>query len=99
MDDQVCEKFCDFYKPGRKEKTRCGSYEFIRRNLTMRELKRAAETADRNPDRSADASIRELACQECGFMEDGCDFRAGLDSPPCGGYAIVSYLLKQSATA
>jgi hypothetical protein len=99
MESLICEKFCDFYKPGREEREKCGTFEFLRRNLTLRELKRASEETPKGPDRSADTAIKDMACSGCGFLPDGCDFRAGSGDTPCGGYAIVNHLLKNAGNA
>lgn len=91
--DIICRGFCSFYRGGREELT-CGSYRFLVGNLTLTELKVLASGAGKQPDLSADEEICSLVCNLCDFLTDGCDFRAGLDSPPCGGYTIVEALLK-----
>jgi hypothetical protein len=35
-----------------------------------------------------------MVCEQCDFLADGCDFRQGLDSPPCGGYTVIEHLLR-----
>jgi RNase P subunit RPR2 len=94
MKSEVCKKFCSFYKPGKKEDMKCGSYDFLERNLTAREIKRLVRRISTEYDLSEDSSIRNLVCSKCEYLKDGCDFRQGLDSPPCGGYKIVEHLLK-----
>jgi hypothetical protein len=89
----VCVKFCKFYKAERSEPEKCGSYEFLMKNLTLQELKSASVAAPIKADTSTDSSIKDMVCSVCNFRVDGCDFRDGLDSPPCGGYNIVSHLL------
>ncbi len=96
MEANVCEKFCRFYKPEQNEPEKCGSYEFLRKNLTKREIVRAADAAPAKPDFSSDDTISEMVCAECAFRVDGCDYRDGVNSTPCGGYAIVSHLLRNS---
>lgn len=95
MESLVCKEFCSFYKPG-KEEMQCGSMRFLNKHMTPHELQLAARFAPKKFDRSTDDSIRELVCAKCDFLVDGCDFRDGLDSPPCGGYPVVEHLLKQS---
>jgi len=94
MKGQLCKKFCSFYKPGEKEELKCGSFEFLERNLTTRELGRVIRRISTDYDLSRDTSIRSMVCAKCEYSKDGCDFRQGLDSPPCGGYKIVEHLLK-----
>jgi hypothetical protein len=93
METLLCKKFCSFYKPG-KEETKCGSYEFLERNLTRRELKHFSGRFSARCDLSEDKSIKDMVCARCGFLEEDCDFRKGMDSPPCGGYTVVEHLLK-----
>ncbi len=91
----VCKRYCEFYKPGSKNNAdKCGSYNFIKRNLTPRELKNFIYDKKLKCDFSEDGVIYALACSGCNFLLDGCAFRAGLNSPPCGGYPIVENLLK-----
>jgi len=91
--DLICKRFCTFYKPGR-ELMGCGSYVFLRANLSPGELRRAAEETKPGYDLSEDESVRELLCERCEFASEGCDFHLGLASPPCGGYTIVKRLVK-----
>ncbi len=96
MDTQVCEKFCKSYKPGEKDRKKCASYEFLRANLTKMELRQASEAVPAKPDFSSDDTINSMVCSECGFLEGDCKYRQGTDPTPCGGYSIVSHLLKNS---
>lgn len=89
----ICKSFCNFYKPG-KEEIKCGSFSFLKRNLSYGELLSTARISSINPELSMDGTIKSLACLRCDFLQDGCDFRMGLSSPPCGGYVIIENLLK-----
>lgn len=93
----ICGRFCAFYKPGNKEEMMCGTFDFLARNLSPGELRRASDLAGPECTFSVDDKIRGLVCSRCEFAVDGCDFRAGLDSPPCGGYNIVEALLLEAA--
>lgn len=90
----ICSGFCTFYKEG-NEGLMCGTYHFLTRNLTPGELESAVKGTKLKPDFSHDREIKTLICGKCEFLIDGCDFRAGLDAPPCGGYAIIEWLLKK----
>jgi hypothetical protein len=94
--DIICKRFCTFYKSGKEELT-CGTYDFISRNLTPGELTSVVRGIPSLPDFSFDEKIRVLACGKCDFVADGCDFREGMDAPPCGGYAIAEWLMKEAA--
>jgi len=94
--DIICKRFCTFYRSGREELT-CGTYEFIYRNLSHGELESAIQGIPSPPDFTSDRKIKGLICEKCNFMTDGCDFREGLDAPPCGGYTIIEWLIKRTA--
>jgi hypothetical protein len=89
----ICRGFCKFYREG-KEELVCGTYDFLVRNLTAGELRSVIRNIPPEPDFSHDQEIRTLVCEKCDFVADGCDFREGLDAPPCGGYPIIVGLLK-----
>lgn len=93
----ICKKFCSFYKEG-KEDLCCGTYEFLKRNLTPVELRSIIELskAVEHPSAytfAADDDIKKLVCNNCDFLVDGCDFREDGSLPPCGGYIIIETLL------
>ncbi|GAB4418440.1 MAG: hypothetical protein OHK0032_14420 [Thermodesulfovibrionales bacterium] len=92
--DIICKGFCKFYKEG-KEELRCETYNLLSRRFSPEELKSMIQDVAAKPDRSFDREIRTLICEKCDFVVDGCDFRDGLDSPPCGGYAIIEGLIKK----
>ncbi len=96
MERVICQRFCAFYK-AEKEGMKCGTVEFLERNLTKAEIESSAGQA--RPLRGASAhddDIRRIVCESvCEFLKtDDCDFRLGLDSPPCGGYSVVASLLE-----
>lgn len=94
----ICKGFCSFYKEG-KEDLCCGTYLFLKKNLTPAELRSVIELS-RVDDRpgaytfAADGAIRKLVCETCDFLVDGCDFREDGSLPPCGGYIIIETLLR-----
>ncbi len=96
MDSLVCQKFCKSYKPGGEDRKKCGSYEFLRANLTKMEIRQASEAAPSKADLSSDDTIIGMVCSECGFMDKDCKYRQGTDTAPCGGFSIISHLLKSS---
>ena len=94
--DIICKGFCTFYNSGKEELT-CGTYDFIFRNLSLGDLKSAIRGIASTPDFACDRKIKGLICEKCDFVIDGCDFKEGMDAPPCGGYTIVEWLLKRAA--
>lgn len=91
----ICRGFCSFYKPRKNNSFRCGTYDFLKETLSTDELREAALAAIRRLDYSRDKEIKHIICDRCAFLADGCDFRMGRRSPPCGGYVIVERLFKQ----
>jgi hypothetical protein len=96
--NMICKGFCSFYKEG-KEDLLCGAYLFLKKNLTLRELRSLLDLSkmDERPAEQAfpaDEEIKRLACDKCDFLVDGCDFREDGSHPPCGGYSIIEMLLK-----
>lgn len=87
----ICRKFCSFYKEGKEELT-CETYNFLVRNLTKGELGSLIEGMSKTIDLSSDDFIKGTICNSCEFFKNDCDFRAGLASPPCGGYVILENL-------
>lgn len=88
----ICKGFCKFYKEG-KEEVHCGGYELLRDCLTVKELKLLIHgIPDEYYSGTVEDKFTEFICKKCAFETDGCDFREGLDSPPCGGYIIISRL-------
>ena len=85
-----------FYSEG-KEELACGTYEFLKRNLSPREIEVRTRSIPSTPDFSWDEEIRAMVCSMCDFFVDGCDFREGIGVPPCGGYSIIEWLLKTGA--
>jgi len=93
----ICKGFCSFYKEG-KEDLCCGTYLFLKNNLTLRELRSVLDLSKMASRPSgyvspADDEIKRLVCDKCDFLVDGCDFREDGSHPPCGGYKIIDMLL------
>ncbi len=95
----ICASYCSFYREGKKEEMQCGTFDFMREHLTVIELRSLIIlTEDLSqpaaPDFSRDSEIKELICDACEFLIDGCDFREDRSGPPCGGYVIIERLLQ-----
>ncbi len=92
----ICKGFCNFYKEG-KEEIHCGGYEILINNVTPKEIQLLSHHLSKQPidesQKNLDDFLMEFVCKRCDFEIDGCDFREGNPSPPCGGYIIISKLL------
>ncbi len=73
----------------------CETYNFIKRNITLGELKGLINVVRKRPEFLTDEYIRETICNHCEFMKEDCDFRAGKEASPCGGYMVIEYLISQ----
>ena len=91
--DIICRRFCNYYKEG-KEELACETYNFLAKKFALGELESRIQDIGKLPEFLHDEEIKKLICEKCDFLVDGCDFREGLDSPPCGGYTIVEWLIK-----
>lgn len=94
----ICRSFCSFYKEG-KEEIQCGGYQFLKKQLTLSELKLLAEQIDKTTDISRQIppendELSALVCRQCDFLIDGCDYSENRSGPPCGGYIMISQLIK-----
>lgn len=87
----VCRHHCRFYKEG-KEELLCETYRYLRDNYSPVELSEVPPGIQ--PDFLEDDWIMENVCKRCEFLIDGCDYREGNPSPPCGGYVVIEWLRK-----
>jgi phosphohistidine phosphatase len=94
--DIICKRFCAFYREG-KEEFQCGTYLYLKEQFSAEDLRSFLADMPEHPDHTEDDLILSIVCNKCDFLVDGCDYREGLDSPPCGGYIIVEHLIKKGA--
>ncbi|MBI5025512.1 MAG: hypothetical protein HZC12_02055 [Nitrospirae bacterium] len=95
----VCKGFCKFYKEGRSESTRseeemaCAGLLFFESLPSSRIESLIHNLSPEHVVHNNPLSGR--LCESCEFSVDGCDFRAGSSSPPCGGYVLLSMMLEK----
>lgn len=94
----ICKRYCNYYKDVKEDLT-CETYNFLAEKFTPDELESKIHDIKIKPQFSCDEEIKRLICDRCEFLINGCDFRDGLDAPPCGGYAIIEWLIKKKALA
>lgn len=90
----ICRGFCSFFREG-KDELACRTYSFLAERFSPGDLSALIKDIIRTPDLSRDRELRDLVCERCEFLIDGCDFREGVEAPPCGGYTIIEWLLKK----
>lgn len=88
----ICEDFCNYHKPG-KENEICGGYFYLKKNVTPIELMGLTKVFNLKDDKVA---IKNLffVCENCDIRIDGCDFFLDKSNEPCGGYLLISRLLR-----
>ena len=90
----VCERHCYYYKPGRDEEA-CGGLialqKLVEAGHKLMPTLKVIETI--TPE--IDAIINRRVCLKCEWVKSDCDYRdpAMRDARPCGGVAVISYLL------
>ncbi|MBF0345934.1 MAG: hypothetical protein HQL06_17115 [Nitrospirae bacterium] len=87
----ICKQFCTFYSEG-KESLQCATYLYVRDRLSEDRLTGLVCGVEKEVEFLDDAFVKETICKQCDFLKDGCDYREGLKSPPCGGYRVVEAL-------
>lgn len=92
----ICKGYCMFFKEG-KEELYCGGYKVLKDSLTLGEIQLFStllnqKSYDENS-QDLDFHGQEFICKNCSFQLDGCDFRQGLPSPPCGGFIFIKKLI------
>ncbi|MBF0538445.1 MAG: hypothetical protein HQL03_09370 [Nitrospirae bacterium] len=87
----ICKPFCEFYTEG-KESIQCATYVYVRDRVPLDILAALTCGVERQSMFLDDKFIKEAICRQCDFLTDGCDYRDGLNSPPCGAYRVVEIL-------
>jgi hypothetical protein len=91
--DIICKRFCKFYKEG-KEEFQCGTFLYLKELFSAEDLESSLSEIPERPSFTEDEFIQELVCRKCEFLVGGCDYREGLNSPPCGGYVIIEHIIR-----
>jgi hypothetical protein len=95
----LCLPYCHYYKPGRNEELLCRGAVVVQRLVESgRSL-----TINENPHPGIDCEygevVRQLVCGACEFRERDCDFARDRTACPCGGFVLLSELLKAGVIA
>jgi hypothetical protein len=91
----LCLKFCAYYKPGKNEELECRGYTVVKQ--LMRSGKAGVlDTFEKEHDRSTSEIIVQEICMNCDFHENDCDFMQDRATPPCGGFVLLTQLLKRN---
>ncbi|MBM4145179.1 MAG: hypothetical protein FJ240_02735 [Nitrospira sp.] len=92
----LCQKFCSYYKPSKKENIACKGFLVIEKLLKRGSNIPFDKTYEKPGDAIQGELIREM-CIACSFYENGCDFvQKKKDAPPCGGFMLSANLLEKN---
>jgi hypothetical protein len=91
--DELCARFCPYYKPGKKEDLACKGFVVVK-GLIEEGREIPFFVADKRPGPALREKLLHDLCAVCPFFEDGCDFVQQKErASPCGGFILLAYLL------
>ena len=90
----LCLPYCRYYKPGRNEELLCRGAVVIQRLIDSGRNLSIDEKPGQDLDCEAQEMFMRLVCGICEFREHDCDFAQDRKAHPCGGFVLLSGLLK-----
>jgi hypothetical protein len=90
----LCLPYCRYYKQGRNEELLCRGAVVIQRLIEAGRNLSIEEKPGQNLKFEAQEMIMRLVCGACEFREQDCDFAQDRKACPCGGFVLLSGLLK-----
>ncbi len=99
--DYICRPLCKFFRDGEKKDMACRGAEVVELLIRDGMLQvYALPRAGKDPSlwKKKNRVLESSLCQYCSFRIDGCDFQSEsppINAEPCGGYILISLLLKQ----
>jgi hypothetical protein len=90
---KLCQTFCKYYKPSKKEEISCEGYRLTER-LILKGTRVPFDRCDRDLHRLTQETLVQAMCTFCPFYENDCDFVQHKESPPCGGFLLLGHLLE-----
>jgi len=92
LTQEVCVRFCAYYKPGRNEELACGGYAVLER-LALQGIPMGCTIMKQPRDRIGEELLVRTLCMACPFHHEDCDFMENSELPPCGGFMLLARLL------
>ncbi len=90
----LCLPFCAYYKPGRNEELLCrGALIVERLMLSGKDVYSGVTKLVGSDEVTSDVVVRTV-CESCDFRDHDCDFAQDRKARPCGGYVLLSRLLR-----
>jgi len=96
LKNEVCLRFCPYYKEGKKEDLSCRGYAVVERFLQQGRLVSIPASCSKCDPAGIELIVQRL-CMYCDFHEDGCDFFQDRTARPCGGFALLAGLIADGA--
>lgn len=93
----LCLPYCHYYKQGRNEELLCRGAVVIRRLIESGRNLSIEEKLPQDVNLEAQEQIIRTVCGTCEFREHDCDFAQDRKARPCGGFVLLSGLLKTGA--
>jgi hypothetical protein len=92
----LCQEFCFYYKPSKKEKIACKGFLVIEK-LLKKGRKIPFDKTDEKPGDAIQGELIRGMCIACPFYENDCDFvEKKKDAHPCGGFMLLANLLEKN---
>ena len=73
MRDNICGKFCNYYKPSKDEKLACLGF-IVADQLMKKGMKCPSEMPVRRPDQKTEDILVRSMCVRCPFYDEDCDY-------------------------
>lgn len=90
--ENVCERFCSYYKPGRSGESACLGFLVIE-DLVERDSGIGIPPSGTG---QSDVAVDRTLCEYCGYRAGDCDFAEGITgAPPCGGFIVIGLLIQK----
>jgi len=92
----LCQEFCSYYKPSKKEIIACKGFLVIEK-LLKRGREIPFDKTDQKPGDAIQGELIRGMCIACPFYENDCDFvQKKKDAQPCGGFMLLANLLEKN---
>ncbi len=96
LQQDLCENFCAYYKPGKDETLACLGYLLLQW-LQEKDNNISFEKRDRQPSPSGAEVLVDNICRICPFFDGDCDFVLHTEgSVPCGGFVLLGHLFDEN---
>jgi uncharacterized cupin superfamily protein len=97
LQQDLCENFCAYYRPGKDETLACLGYLLLQW-LQERDTQISFEKRDRALSPSGAEVLLDNVCRICPFFSGDCDYVLHKEGAvPCGGFVLLGHLFDEGA--